>query len=114
MSKLPRVRHYHVETAQFFARNPYGGIASSNIRVQMGSPGESYVMVPPEVGAAFKNHIFSDTTMVKLTFFHDAQLFTHGTLRYPGSVSQLIVKLLNFRLPIVHSSTKDPEKPTPA
>lgn len=86
-NNLPKSRHYHPQTAQFFVRDPRGGIASTNVRVQMGSPGESYVMVTPEVGSAFKNHISlreggSDATMVNLTFFHDAQLFTHGKFQY--------------------------------
>lgn len=54
------------------------------------------MMVPPDVGRAFKNHLFSeaagsDATMVQLTFFHDAQLFTHGACGLSSSAAAYLI-----------------------
>ncbi|PGH01823.1 hypothetical protein GX51_05003 [Blastomyces parvus] len=80
------IRHCHHATAQFIRQAPSGKIEKSQVRIQIGDPGNTYVLIPPEVGYAIQaaRLLGHDLTSpgqardrLKLTFYHDTQHFAH-------------------------------------
>lgn len=73
-------RHLHRTTAEFTHRNPNGQLLTRQENIWIGDPGDAFVMVPVEVGDAFRSaalgllngrNLGSAQDRVSLVFYHD-------------------------------------------
>lgn len=81
-------RAFHVATADFTNHGPHGSLVTSKVSIRIGDPGESYVMIPPEVGRAFRaagllsngSALTDHPARSPLVFYHDTRHFVHSEL----------------------------------
>lgn len=81
-----RARACHSATADFVNYGAYGELVTDKVSIRIGDPGESYVMIPPEIGHALQagSSLINGPTVphgcarYALSFFHDTQHFAHG------------------------------------
>lgn len=83
-------RYFHRVTTDFVAHDVRGNLVTKKVLVIVGNPGETYVLIEPGVGNAFRAaalHTASPSVSAsaacaddrcKLTFFHDSQHFGYG------------------------------------
>lgn len=85
--RIPLARQFHEATADFLNYDTRGNLITEKIPIIIGDPGQTYIMVYPEVGnairaAADQSRISTPAGIVgdicKLTFFHDSQHFGLG------------------------------------
>ncbi|KAJ5731811.1 uncharacterized protein N7483_006319 [Penicillium malachiteum] len=89
--KGPRfARYFHLITTNFIDFDSRGNLASRKVSMIVGNPGETYVLIDPEVGTTiraaspFASHSAAGAERsCKLTFFHDSQHFGFGSSSYP-------------------------------
>ena len=82
-----RARGFHVATADFVNRGVNGELVTRQVSIRIGEPGESYVLVSPDVGEALQAGSASsngftpieESAKSAMSFFHDTQHFAHGT-----------------------------------
>ncbi|RAK83819.1 hypothetical protein BO79DRAFT_276597 [Aspergillus costaricaensis CBS 115574] len=90
--RSPPARYLHQVTADFQNYDSKGNLVTKRVPVIAGDPGETYLLVYPEVGSAFraaakKEHISAPVADViptcKLMFFHESQHFGFESPSYP-------------------------------
>ncbi len=83
-----RARAFHSATADFVNYGVNGELVTRKVSIRIGDPGDSYVMIPPEIGHALQagTSLINGPTLTNgcaryaLNFFHDTQHFAHGKL----------------------------------
>ncbi|GAQ46195.1 hypothetical protein AtubIFM54640_004456 [Aspergillus tubingensis] len=94
--RSPSARYLHQVTADFQNYDSKGNLVTEKVPVIAGDPGETYLLVYPEVGSAFraaakKAHISAPVADViptcKLMFFHESQHFGFAQFAYHASAS---------------------------
>ena len=86
--KAATARALHTVTADFINHGPDGALVTNKVSIEIGDPGEAYVMIPPEVGRAFQAGSLltngsaptNGSAKCALNFFHDTQQSAHSTL----------------------------------
>jgi hypothetical protein len=79
-------RYFHRVTAEFLNYDAQGKPVSTKVPAIIGNPGETYVLIYPEIGRALRagSPRYASASGVeercKLTFFHDSQHFGFGTI----------------------------------
>ncbi|KAJ5577509.1 uncharacterized protein N7459_006473 [Penicillium hispanicum] len=76
-------RYFHRVTGDFLSHDTRGNPVSTKVPVIIGDPGETYVLIDPEIGRALRAGILlSDSTLAtsvedrcRLTFFHESRHF---------------------------------------
>lgn len=76
-------RAYHTAKAEFTSLGPEGTLVSREVTIQVGDPGEAYVLIPTEVGDALRTGscLANSSAPPKrpdrltLSYFHDTQHF---------------------------------------
>lgn len=85
--KLTAVRYLHRATGDFVNYDPKGSLSSTKVRILLGDPGETFVLIYPEIGHALHAGSLIHTCSTsatraedrcKLTFFHDSPHFGFG------------------------------------
>lgn len=80
-------RACHTATAEFTNLWPDGTLVTKEVSIQVGNPGEAYVLIPTEIGYALQAGSYpsnSSSTLPKrpdrfaLSYFHDTQHFALG------------------------------------
>ena len=76
-------RAIHEATAEFTKAGPDGTLVTEQVSLDIGNPGEAYVLIPPEIGYALQASgppaLNQRPDRLTLRFFHDTQHFALGT-----------------------------------
>ncbi|KAL4807922.1 hypothetical protein BDV18DRAFT_136379 [Aspergillus unguis] len=88
--KGPSARYFHRVTAEFIHHDASGNLITRKVPCISGNPGESYVLIDPEIGSALRAasplapaSAASAEERCKVTFFHDSRFFGFGASSYP-------------------------------
>ncbi|KAL4937076.1 hypothetical protein BDV06DRAFT_232810 [Aspergillus oleicola] len=88
-------RYFHRITTDFVHQNETGELVSRKVGCVIGNPGESYLLIEPEVGSALRAACLTapgsaasapatkDQQNCQLTFFHESLHFGFESLDYP-------------------------------
>lgn len=80
-------RAHHTATAKFTNLGPEGTPVTKEVSIQVGEPGDAYVLIPTEVGDALQagNNLVNSSSAppkrpdrLTLSYFHDTQHFALG------------------------------------
>ena len=80
-------RAYHTAKAEFTNLGPQGTLVSKEVTIQVGDPGEAYVLIPTEVGYALRtSSCLANSSAppkrpdrLSLSYFHETQHFALST-----------------------------------
>ncbi|PWY81549.1 hypothetical protein BO94DRAFT_145057 [Aspergillus sclerotioniger CBS 115572] len=90
--RIPSARYFHRVTADFSNYDLKGNLITEKVPVIVGNPGETYVLIDPEVGSALRAaasqlQVSAPAASIqeryKLTFFHDSRHFGFESSSYP-------------------------------
>ncbi|PGH26498.1 hypothetical protein AJ80_01812 [Polytolypa hystricis UAMH7299] len=87
--RVATARYLHRVTADFLNYDAGGNPVSTNVPIIVGNPGETYVLIYPEVALHAGSLLHASTSAIsvkhrcKLTFFHDSQHFGFESSSHP-------------------------------
>ncbi|ODM20066.1 hypothetical protein SI65_05052 [Aspergillus cristatus] len=85
----PTSRAFHRITTDFIKHDTTGKLVTEKVGVIVGDQDESYILIDPEIGLAFRAAAASSATVLqdrcKLQFFHNSQHFGFGQTSAQGA-----------------------------
>ncbi len=97
-------RYFHRVTSDFIHYDARGNLVTRKVPCIIGNPGESYVLIDPEVGSALRAaspfasaFAASAEERCKLTFFHDSHYFGVGKCTCERGVTGFNKHIFNAR-----------------